>query len=161
MQRKRSIMWTALLLGVGVLLAGGRAALAAKEVFIRSKPHVNVGTIGGQPTSIWLHAEALVLADGSAHGVLQLRTLGGETFLYRVVGGVATDEGGIVGDVFLILQRVGEGGEPTGETDFATVRPSSTSEPCRIYDIAGTQVHVEAETTVRLIGLRHEHTRPE
>jgi hypothetical protein len=72
--------------------------------------------------------------------------VGGESFLYRVVEGEATVDQDTVLEMILVLERVGEDGAPIGEADLATVRPSSTSEPCRIYDIAGTQVHVEAET---------------
>ncbi len=32
------------------------SAIAAKEAFTRTKPHVNVGTIGGEPAEIWFHA---------------------------------------------------------------------------------------------------------
>jgi len=137
------------------------AARAAKEVFTRTKPHVNVGTVGGEPATMWFHANAKVFEDGKATGIIQVRVLGGESFLYRVVQGEATVDEDTVLEMILILVRVGEDGTPTGETDVATVLPSSTSEPCRIYSILGTQVNVEAETMTGFRGLRHEHTRPE
>ncbi len=142
-------------------ICGVNSAIAAKEVFTRTKPHVNVGTIGGEPAVMWFHANAQVFDDGKATGTIQVRVVGGESFLYRVVQGEATVEQDFVLEVILILERVGEDGAPTGETDLAIVRPSPTSEPCRIYDILGTQVHVEAETMTGVRGFRHEHTRPE
>ena len=137
-------------------------AIAGKDVFTRTKPHVNVGAVDGEPAVMWFHANAQVFDDGKATGIVQVRVLGGESFLYRVVQGEATVEQQVVVELILVLERVGEDGEPTGETDLAIVRPSSTSEPCRIYDILGTQfISVEAETTIGFRGLRHEHTRPE
>jgi len=142
-------------------LCGVSPALAGKEVFTRSKPHVNVGIVDGEPAILWFHANAQVFDDGKATGTIQVRVVGGESFLYRVVEGEATVDQQIVVELILVLERVGEDGAPTGETDVAIVRPSSTSEPCRIYDILGTQVSVEAETTIGFRGLRHEHVRPE
>ena len=136
-------------------------AIAGKDVFTRTKPHVNVGTVDGELALIWFHANAQVFDDGNATGVVQVRVVGGETFLYRVVQGEATVQQNTVVELILVLERVGEDDAPTGETDLAIVRPSSTAEPCRIYDILGTQVSVEAETTIGFRVLRDEHTRPE
>jgi hypothetical protein len=135
-------------------VCGVKPAIAAKEVFTRTKPHVNIGTIGGEPAVMWFHANAQVFDDGKATGTIQVRVVGGESFLYRVVQGQATVEQQVVVELILVLERVGEDGAPTGETDLAIVRPSSTSEPCRIYDIAGTQVRVEAETTIGFRGFK-------
>src|SRR5262249_18452203 len=55
-------------------------------------------------------------------------------------------------EVSLLLARVGKDGDPTGELDVAVVSPpADPTEPCRIYDILGTQVNarVEAETKFR------------
>jgi hypothetical protein len=142
-------------------VCGVNPAIAGKEVFTRTKPHVNVGIVDGEPAVMWFHANAQVFDDGKATGTIQVRVVGGESFLYRVVQGEATVEQQIVVELILVLERVGEDGAPTGETDLAIVRPSSTSEPCRIYDILGTQISVEAETTIGFRGFRHEHTRPE
>ena len=139
-------------------ICGVNSAIAAKDVFTRTKPHVNVGTIAGEPAVMWFHANAQVFDDGKATGTIQVRVLGGESFLYRVVQGEVAVDQDIVLEMILILERVGEDGVPTGETDVAIVRPSATSEPCRIYDILGTQISVEAETIVGFRGLRHEHT---
>jgi hypothetical protein len=104
------------------------------------------------------HANAQVFDDGNATGTLQVRVVGGESFLYRAVQGQATVEDETVVEVILTLERVGEDGTPSGETDVAIVRPSSTIQDCLIYDIVGPAIHLEARGT---IGLRHEHTRPE
>jgi hypothetical protein len=85
---------------------------------------------------------------------------GGESFLYRVVEGDATideDEETVV-EMFLTLQRVGEEGDPTGETDFMHVSRGSVVQGLLIYDIFTAEIHVEAPGT---LGFRHEHTRPE
>jgi hypothetical protein len=141
-------------------LCGVNPAIAGKEVFTRSKPHVYVGTVGGEPAIMWFHANAQVFDDGKATGTIQVRVVGGESFLYRVVRGEATVEQQMVVELILVLERVGVDGARTGETDLAIVRPSSTSEPCRIYDILGTQVSVEAETIIGTRGFGRAHTRP-
>ncbi len=63
------------------------SAIAAKEFFTRTKPHVNVGTIGGEPAEIWFHANAGVFEDGNASGIIEARVIGGESFLYRSLQG--------------------------------------------------------------------------
>jgi len=65
------------------------SAIAAKEAFTRTKPHVNVGTIGGEPAEIWFHANVGVFDDGNASGIIEARVIGGESFLYRAVEGEA------------------------------------------------------------------------
>jgi hypothetical protein len=136
------------------------SAMAAKETFTRTKPHVNVGLIDGDDVLLWFHANAGVFDDGDASGIVQVRVPGGESFLYRVVAGDATvdeDEETVV-EMFLTLQRVGEEGDPTGETDFMHVSRSSAVQGLLIYDIFTAQIHVEAPG---ILGFRHEHTRPE
>jgi hypothetical protein len=119
---------------------------------------VNVGSIGGDEAVLWFHANAGVFDDGDASGVVQVRALGGESFLYRVVEGDATVDEETVVELFLTLQRVGEEVDLTGETDFMIVSRSSAIQGLLIYDILGAQVHVEAHG---ILGFRHEHTRPE
>src|SRR5262245_56905679 len=91
-------------------IGGAGCAVAAKAVFERTKPHVNVGTIDGESVEMWFHANASVSEEGEASGVLQIRVLDGESFLYRVVGGEAIVEFGTVLQLILILERVGEDG---------------------------------------------------
>jgi hypothetical protein len=110
-----------------------------------SASHVNVGTIGGEPAVIWFLANAGVFDDGNASGIIEARVIGGESFLYRVVEGEAVVEQGTVVELTLTLERVGEDGAPTGETDQVIVRPSSTRQDCLIYDIVGANLHVETE----------------
>jgi hypothetical protein len=138
-------------------ICGANSALAAKSVFERTKPHVNVGTIEGEPVEMWFHSNASVSDNGEASGVAQIRVVDGESFLYRIVAGEAIVESGTVLQLILILERVGEDGLPFVETDLAVVRPSSTISDCLIYDFVGPNVHLEVEGT---LSLRHEHVRP-
>jgi hypothetical protein len=133
------------------------SASAAKDVFIRTKPHVNVGTIGGEPAEIWFHANAGVFEDGNASGIIEARVIGGESFLYRAVEGEAIIERGTVVELTLTLERVGEDGTPTGETDQVIVRHSPTREDCLIYDLVGPNIHVEPEG---ILDFTHNNRRP-
>ena len=133
------------------------SASAAKDVFIRTKPHVNVGTIGGEPAEIWFHANAGVFDDGNASGIIEARVIGGESFLYRAVEGEAIIEQGTVVELTLTLERVGEDGVPTGETDQVIVRHSPTREDCLIYDLVGPNIHLEAEG---ILDFTHNQRRP-
>ena len=133
------------------------SAIAAKEAFTRTKPHVNVGTIGGEPAEIWCHAEAGVFEDGNASGIIEARVIGGESFLYRAVEGEAIIERGTVIELTFTLERVGEDGTPTGETDQLIVRHSSTREDCLIYDLVGPNIHLEAEG---ILDFTHNNRRP-
>ena len=133
------------------------SAIAAKEVFTRTKPHVNVGTIGGEPAEIWFLANAGVFDDGNASGIIQARVIGGESFLYRAVEGEAIIEQGTVVELTLTLERVGEDGTPTGETDQVIVRHSPTIEDCLIYDFVGPNIHLEAEG---ILDFTQNHRRP-
>lgn len=134
-----------LFLALGLLAVSSSPVFAAKEVFTRSKPHVNVGTVHGEPREIWFHANAGVFGGGDASGIVQLRVFDGESFLYRVTSGRAVLEQGTVVQLVLTLERVGEGGMATRETDLVIVRPSSTAADCLIYDFVGTEIHLEAE----------------
>jgi hypothetical protein len=55
--------------------------------FLRTAPILVVGTIGGVQAEMSFHANAQVFDDGNATGTLQVRVVGGESFLYRVVQG--------------------------------------------------------------------------
>src|SRR5262245_60093235 len=157
MNRRTSVI-TIITLVTLVSVCRVNSAMAAKETFTRTKPHVNVGTIGGDEAVLWFHANAGVFDDGDAVGIVQVRVPGGESFLYRVVEGDATVDEETVVELFLTLERVGDGGEPTGQTDLIMVIPDPAIQGRLIYDILGVQVHVEAEG---ILGFRHEHTRPE
>lgn len=136
------------------------SALAQKEVFTRSKPHVNVGTVGGEPADIWFHSNASVFEDGKATGVLQFRVDGGEDFLYRVVQGEAIVVRETVIELSLILERVGEDGAATGEIDLAIGRPDPMVEDCLIYTTIGTDVRLEAEGLLELKASKKGKKRP-
>ncbi len=133
------------------------SAIAAKEAFTRTKPHVNVGTIGGEPAEIWFHANVGVFDGGNASGIIEARVIGGESFLYRALQGEAIIEQGTVVELTLTLERVGEDGVPTGETDQVIVRHSPTREDCLIYDLVGPNIHLEAEG---ILDFTHNHRRP-
>ena len=133
------------------------SAIAAKEAFTRTKPHVNVGTIGGEPAEIWFHANVGVFEDGNASGIIEARVIGGESFLYRAVEGEAIIDQGTVVELTLTLERVGEDGTPTGETDQVIVRHSPTREDCLIYDLVGPNIHLEAEG---ILDFTHNHRHP-
>ena len=138
-------------------VCASNSANAAKDVFIRTNPHVNVGTIGGEPAEIWFHANAGLFEDGNASGIIEARVIGGESFLYRAVEGEAIIEQGIVVELTLTLERVGEDGTPTGETDQVIVRRSPTREDCLIYDLVGANIHVEPEG---ILDFTHNNRRP-
>ena len=146
--------YATVLLALAALFPVGR--ICARE-WIKSSYWAGVGTVEGEPAEMSVHVNAHVADDGTANGTVQFRVLGGESFLYRAVGGEAIVEEGTVVELFLTLERVGEDGAPTGETDQLIVRRSSAQEDSLIYTTLGTDVTVEAEGT---IGLRHEHIRP-
>lgn len=95
--------------------------------------------------------------DGNASGTIQARVIGGESFLYRAVEGEAIIEQGTVVELTLTLERVGEDGTPTGETDRVIVRHSPTIEDCLIYDLVGPNIHLEAEG---ILDFTQNHRRP-
>jgi hypothetical protein len=122
----------------------GTVASAAKDVFIRSKPHVNVIVVGGVQLEAMIHVEAGLLGDGTAVGTVQVRTFEGPTFVYRAIGGAAIVDGDDVTGLTLIVERVGSGRRARGETDIITIRQSTTVEDCLIYDFVGPDVHFES-----------------
>jgi len=150
MHGTRSMALRALILALGLMALGVSPAFAAKDVFIRTKPHVNVGTIQGKPVEIWFHAVAGLFDDGDAVGILQLRLRGGESFVFRVTGGQAVVERNAVAEVVLAVERVGRGGASVGESDLVIIRPSSTAADCLIYDFVGPEIHLESEGQLTL-----------
>ena len=138
-----------------------RAADPKNWIEIQSiQPSVS-GIVEGEPAVMSFHVNAKVFDDGKATGTIQIRVVGGESFLYRIVRGQATVEDGTLGEAMLTVERVGEDGASTGETDQVIVRPSSTivqnhSEDCFIYDIQGNQVRLEAPSTFRFFGRKVE-----
>lgn len=149
MQRAR-FGWTRwLALTVAVLVASGSSVFAAKDVFIRSKPHVNVGTVDDVQMEIRVHVEAALFGDGKATGAMQFAVSDGEKFFYRVVSATAEIGDDEVIGLRLVVERVGDGQE-TGEPGVITVRRSTAVEDCLIYDIVGPNIQVEAEGTIEL-----------
>jgi hypothetical protein len=143
-------MKRALVLTVTTLVAFNVSLFAAKEVFQRSKPHVNVGTIANRATMLWIHSTIILRGDGTATGQVQFRELQGEKFFYRVISAEAIIAGDEVIGLDVTLARVGDRGDETGELDELTIRRSSTADDCLIYDFVGPNVHVETEGTIKL-----------
>jgi hypothetical protein len=143
--RPRSLnRWVRMTLFVLPFLLAGSPASAMKDVFYRTKPHVNVGTYAGQPATFWINGAAGLFADGEAHGTLLLKVLGGETFHYQVIAGAADVSGDTVLGLTLLLLRVGPDGSPTGELDMVVIRRDPSNADCLIYDFVGPNVHLEA-----------------
>jgi len=135
-----------------VVLAVCGAARADVVILWSSLPGGTAATVNGQPVEVQFHAQVAVFDDGRATGGIYLWVRDSERFLWHVIAGELTGERESELEVSLLLARVGEDGDPTGELDVAVVHPpADPTEPCRIYDILGTQVNarVEAETTVR------------
>jgi hypothetical protein len=80
--------------------------LRQKDVFVRSKPHVNVIIVGGVQLEAMIHVEAGLLGDGTAVGTVQVRTLEGPTFVYRAIGGSAIVDGDTVTGLTLVAERL-------------------------------------------------------
>ncbi len=154
----------ALVLGMICLSACGDSSIAieaspvgleprlGKEIFVRSKPHVNVGTIGlpGFHSPMRFGFNVVVLTDGSAHGSLSLIPAAGESgpsFLFIVETGDVTGDGTLLlGGVY---RRTG-GGEPAEQGTFeASLRSADPGEPRFVVAITlcGVLCHsVEFET---------------
>ena len=155
--RFRPMAFAALVIA-GLLMSNSRV-LAAKDVFYRTKPHVNVGAIDGVVTDIWVHAQGGLLGNGKANGIVQVMTTA-EDFLYRVTRAIAIVEGDTVIGLDLVAFRVGKKGDAGDETTII-VRRSTTIEDCLIYDIVGPNVHIqfEAEGAIHLRDPSAAHVR--
>lgn len=127
---------------------------AAKDVFIRSKPHVNVGTFQGAAADIWFHANFGIFEDGDASGIVQLRLASGETFIFRAIQGRALFDRDDLTEVMLVLQPVGPAGGLPGSPALLLIRPDSTPDDCLIYDFVGPNVHLTGEIDAALIHVR-------
>ena len=132
--------WVCALLLTAALV---KPALAMKEVFVRSKPHVNVGTYQGDATDLWFHANVGIFGDGDATGIVQVRVASGEMYVFQVVGGRARFGGDAIEEITLVVEQI----RPTraGGPVFIILRPDSTQGDCLIYDILGPDVHIAGE----------------
>lgn len=127
-----------------LLTCSAATVYAAKDVFIRSKPHVNVGTVGGVEMSIWLQANVGIdETGGSASGVIQLRLETGEHLIYQAVAADRLDDG----SYRLMVRPLGADGEPD-ELDLVFIRPDTSIGDCLIYDFVGPNVTVDAPGTI-------------
>jgi hypothetical protein len=92
--------------------------------------------------------------NGRADGVLEVSAPSGEVLSFEVEAGYAfSHDGGRTVGFWLVLHAVGT--DSRRGPAFAIVQPAAQSEPCRIYDILGTQVNtplrVEAEGRIDII----------
>jgi hypothetical protein len=138
-----------LVLGVLFTCFAG-TAYAAKDVFIRSKPHVNVGTVEGAETSIWLHANVHIdPTDGTATGPIQIHLETGEHLIYHAVSARFVVEQGAT-RVLLTLRVAAATPQSEDRFDLVIIRPDPTISDCLIYDFVGPNVHVQAPGTISL-----------
>src|SRR5262245_1958600 len=144
---------------LAILLVCNSSFAEGPVILYQSIPSDTVATINGDQVDVQFHAEIAVIDnarpdyDPMTDGLLTIRYLLGESLLLRVVDG--TWIGGPDLEAVLLLERVGKGGSPTGELFVATIsKPADPSEPCRIYDVLGTQVNarIVAPTIVRFFG---------
>jgi hypothetical protein len=149
---RAAIALQAMLLAAGLVMLPTHEAHAAKDAFVRVEPHVNAGSLGGAPVEIWFRATAVVLDDGVAAGVVDLRVEGIDPLLYRVAEGrVEVDDEVLVG-MTLLLERVGEGGSG-GDDDVLVLWPG-VAEDELIYDLVGANVHGQTTGTLGFITRR-------
>ena len=137
-----------LVLGVLFTCFAG-TAYAAKDVFIRSKPHVNVGTVEGAETSIWLHANVHIdPTDGTATGPIQIHLETGKHLIYHAVSARFVVEQGATR--VLLTLRAAATPQSEDRFDLVIIRPDPTISDCLIYDFVGPNVHVQAPGTISL-----------
>ena len=93
--------------------------------------------------------EVQVYPNGAASGFLDLSEPDGRPRRFQVIAGHAQVHGDVTGRITGLAV---DPADPTGHAFVVHIRPVP-SEPCRIYDIAGTQVnaHFEAETLIEVI----------
>lgn len=115
MRTTRSNIIAILALAALVSVCGVSSAIAGTEVFTRTKPQIYDGTVGGNPARMWFHANAgfgFVETGAVGSGAIEVRVVGGENLLYRVVeGGAAVDQNTVVELIFTLV-RVGQDGAP-------------------------------------------------
>jgi hypothetical protein len=113
---------------------------------------VEVQTRRGSYTGVFQNI-AQIGPNGRADGILEVSAPSGELLSFEVDAGYAySPDGGRSVGFWLLLHAVGDSRRGPA---LAIVRPSAQSEPCRIYDILGTQVNtplrVEAEGRIDII----------
>jgi hypothetical protein len=134
---KQKSLRSVFVLGCALALLTGWSpcAHAAKEVFQRTKPHVNVGIIdamdltGNLLFSAMFLCNVVVHPDGQASGILQFQFEDGSiVHLQAAAGETQSDEAGNVIQVQLLLFP--EPGDPfPNEPVFATITPASANSP--------------------------------
>jgi len=134
----KTILWLALLLtwGLGAPPAWaqhtGRITVIVSDPFVQT---VNVRTPRGNYTATFAQ-DTVVYPDGSASGVLTLTDPNGVPQSYLVTDGSVRFIHDTVPQLMLLRAR-----GPDGEMIIVSRPDADASEPCRIYDVVGTQVN--------------------
>ena len=120
-------------------------------VNIRALPQtIEVQTHRGSYLAVF-QMEARVYPTGAATGFMDLTQADGTEHRFQIIAGRAqvhaNGGAGRIGGIAV------DPTDPSGNAFVFNIRPAPASEPCRIYDIAGTQVHArfEAETQIDVI----------
>jgi hypothetical protein len=133
----------------GLLLAGltlpTTRAFAAKDVFIRSKPHVNVWitaqTFSGRTFTAQLSDDLTVSSNGWVRGFLRLDFGGGRLADYVAERGSLTfDPAGQVTSASVLLLERRSGGRLAEDFALVTLRPAAEPDDCVVYDLVGPGV---------------------
>jgi hypothetical protein len=117
---------------------------------IRALPQtVEVHTHRGSYLAVF-QVEAQVYKNGSAGGFIDLTEANGTPHRFQVVFGRAHVRDGGAGRITGLAV---DPTDPRGNAFVFNIHPAPASEPCRIYGIAGTEVHAqfEAETEIDVI----------
>lgn len=136
----------------GLILAGialpTAPALAAKEAFIRIKPHVNLSpivltTCSGESLTAIFESDLLIGANGTARGEVRFDFGADDRVDYvPVVGGLDFDAAGTVIAAHVLLRLRGSRGRVAQDYALLDVVPAE-SEPCLIYTTIGAEVYAE------------------
>lgn len=136
----------------GAILAGmtlpTSRALAAKDVFVRSKPHINVlitaQTFSGETFTARLSDDLSARSDGKARGFLRLDLGGGNLVDYVAERGSLTlnSANQVTSVTFLLLERR-RNGQLAEDYAMVVLRPAADPEECVVYDLVGPGVRLE------------------
>jgi hypothetical protein len=133
--------------------SGGRCTGPLPQFgFIRAEPQtVLVETFTGNYTANFDNT-TLVLSGGNAIGSLVLSSPDGSLQKVHIRGGEIDFRNGEAQVAWLRGQTIPPSGKPLPVL-MVIANPDSPTEPCRIYDIAGTQVPAHFEANGRITGL--------
>jgi hypothetical protein len=133
---------------LGLILAGialpTTRALAAKDVFIRSKPHINVWitarSFSGESFTAQLSDDLTVSSNGWVRGFLRLDLGGGKLVEYVAErGSLSLNTAGQVTSATVLLLERRSNGRLAQDFALVTLRPAEVDD-CVVYDLVGTGV---------------------